>query len=339
MQGYTLIVHGPEAFDKGDVLNVVGQTCPAQVVIAGIIARTAALEAGFTIPCPNERPSVLLNRYGRDAALLNRGKSVNSGMIFGESVAQRTDKKSLVQIECSNSTVYLWGQGNYDLAEYLSLVLSYKLITKPVSNLSLTEFRIIKGCFPGEPVFVNGTIIGIAESEEVTIRLNDNEIIPVFGLKLKEHGMQRVKISNNSDIYSLWIKSGSLRGTLPVQSPRSRITGKIIVIDHESHRFWERISDDVAGILTIGDDTTSVTGHMSAHLGIPVFGITDGDEDGIIRKSFTEGSVIVKSIEGRDDDIGKELISRIPNGEVHWDSWVNDEIERLGDRVVVIQKV
>lgn len=338
-QGFTLIVHGPLAFDQGDVLNVVGQTCPSEVVIAGIIARTAALEAGFILPCPNERPSILINRYGRDVALLNRGKSAESGMIFGERVAQRTDKKSLIQIECSNETIYLWGQGNYELAEFLSLILSYPLILKPVPDIPDTQIRIIKGCIPGEPVFVNGTIIGIAESAEVTFRLNDTEIQPVYGLKKKENGIKRVKISNNSDIHSLWVKSGYLREISPLQTPRSCYEGRIIVIDHDSHHFWDRVQDDIAGILSIGDDTTCVAGHMSAHLGIPIFGITDGDEDGIIRNSFSEGSVIVRSISERDDDIGQELISRVPGGTIHWDTWVRDEIVRLGDRVVVIEKV
>ena len=42
-----MVVHGPEAFDAGDVERMIGLLAPRLVLVAGVMARTAAEESGL----------------------------------------------------------------------------------------------------------------------------------------------------------------------------------------------------------------------------------------------------------------------------------------------------
>ena len=58
--------------------------------------------------------------------------------------------------------------------------------------------------------------------------------------------------------------------------------------------------------MTIGDDTTRMSGYILKRFGIPLIGIIDGDKDGIIKgEHFYTGSVL---FEVRGDDISGDKI-------------------------------
>ena len=57
--------------------------------------------------------------------------------------------------------------------------------------------------------------------------------------------------------------------------------GHIVVIDHSAMACFGAFDPDTCGILTIGDDTTSICGHIGCFRGMPILGITDGDIDGV----------------------------------------------------------
>jgi hypothetical protein len=48
------------------------------------------------------------------------------------------------------------------------------------------------------------------------------------------------------------------------------------------------------------------------------------------------GSVVLDTRPGRDDDIGKEVAGMVPEGQVCWDDWVCEMLDRLADRVSVV---
>jgi hypothetical protein len=96
---------------------------------------------------------------------------------------------------------------------------------------------------------------------------------------------------------------------------------------------YRNLSSDICGIVSIGDDTTAVCGHIAAHLGIPVLGIIDGDADGIVPGCFIHGSIIAKAVAERDDEIGKEIQEMISDGSVVWDQFVERIVQYLGSRV------
>ncbi|MDD1671170.1 MAG: DUF2117 domain-containing protein, partial [Methanomicrobiales archaeon] len=85
-----------------------------------------------------------------------------------------------------------------------------------------------------------------------------------------------------------------------------------------------------------GDDTTSVCGHICSHLGIPVFGVVDGDMDGLLAAGFPPGSVVVEVLEGKDDEAGRELAVLARETPVTWGDWVARALAALGARCRVI---
>ncbi len=197
--------------------------------------------------------------------------------------------------------------------------------------------REIRGCLPGEAVLVQGIVIGTALAETVIIRSGENGIEAVSGLRPKDHGLEKLSRQGRIDLSRAWCKSGMVRRASPRRGGPAPATGEILVIDHSAHDLYRSIHPGTCGILAIGDDTTAVCGHICAHLGIPVFGVTDGDADGLLSAGFSAGSVVVEVLEGRDDEVGRELAETAADAPVAWSEWVARALAFLEGRCRVIR--
>jgi hypothetical protein len=331
-----MVVHGPEVFDHGDAAWLLARLRPASVIVAGVMARTAAEESALDVVFDSRPPSRVIAEIGGAAFLLNRGKMPQSGKIFGEIVASRLVGRGLVHVECSSHTVYCWDGGDAGLAQALAGYTGFDL--EAVTSRSPDEIgtRTIRGCIPGEPVFVNGIVIGRAEEDEVILRMDRGAIVPVRGLVLKAHGMEKLLRSGIPDIRTAWCKSGGVRASAARPGPRPSTSGRIVVIDHCGHTIYSRIEGSCCGVLAIGDDTTAVCGHICMHRGIPVLGVTDHDADAILPSAFAMGSVVIVTRPERDDDVGAEIAAMVVAGETCWDDWIQEVLDRFGSRITVV---
>ena len=331
-----MVVHGPEPFDSGETAALMERIRPSCVLVAGVMAQTAAEESGIPCECPGSAPSVVLREAGRDAFLLNHAKSPESGRIFGEIIAGRLGSKAgLVQVEFSENKVLCWNMGSRVLAAELADTTGFEVEFLSAGNPEPTQERMIRGCIPGEAVMVDGIVIGTATSEMVVLMSRDGRLCPVSGLDPKAHGFEKLHRRGPVDAGQAWCKSGSLRRRGPKQKTERINEGRILVVDHCGCDLYRRLGPGVCGVLSIGDDTTAVCTHICAHLGIPVFGITDGDADGVVGMTCNQGSVIVEVLEGRDDDLGMEIAAGI-DGEVLWDNWAASTLSAIQERVRVV---
>jgi len=332
-----MVVHGPEIFDTGEAGWLIDRISPVCTIVAGVMARTAAEESCLMVEFWGEPPSQVIKKIPDPVFLANHGKTERSGQIFGEIVASRLPGRGLVQVECSNRTIIVWDAGDQALAAALSHLTGFALkrgVSTPCGDM---RERTIRGCIPGEPVYVNGIIIGRATADTVILRSRDcGGIEPVTGLLPKIHGIEKLGCNGQTDLSTAWCKSGSIRSAPPQQKEQSLRTGNVVVIDHCGHEIYQRILHDCCGVLAIGDDTTAVCGHICAHRGIPVLGIVDGDRDTIVTESFAPGSVVMMAQEERDDDIGAEVASMVGKLPVVWDEWVGAVLRLLGNRVRVV---
>jgi hypothetical protein len=335
-----MVIHGPEPFDRGDVKHIKERIRPDNVIVAGVMGRTAAEESKIHHEFWGEPPSVVLNRLAKTAQvfLVNHGKTPQSGKIFGEIVAGRINDSGLVQVECSNNTIYLWNDGDMALAEDLSKRIGYHV--ERVTSVSSTpqNIRMIRGCKVGEAVFMNGIVIGTATGDKVTIKDDAGIIRAISGIEIKPHGMEKLKKQGNINISNAWCKSGQIRMKKPNQATQCTQWGRIIVADHAGHELYQQVEKGICGVLSIGDDTTAVCGHICSHLGIPIFGVTDGDADGIIPPAFAPGSVVVEVLYGRDDDIGAEIAINLDCSPRFWDAWVKETLTKLEGKVRITVK-
>jgi hypothetical protein len=330
-----MVIHGPEIFDHGDAAQLLALLAPLRTLVAGVMARTAAEESGLPVEFDGRPPSLVIRDAGGPAFLANRGKTPHSGRVFGDIVASRLGGRGLVHIECSDARVWCWNNGDLALAKDLAARTGYAL-EEAASTAQLPGYtRQIRGCIPGEPVYVNGIIIGRATRDVVVLRSGRGRIEPVSGLLPKPHGLEKLQGRGSIDVSSAWCKSGAVRSAAARHGSCAGRYGRVMAIDHCGHEIYAQMSPDCCGVLAIGDDTTAVCGHICSHRGIPVLGITDNDADTILPPSFAPGSFILDTRPGRDDDIGREVEGMVPLSPVRWDDWVQKVLTRLAGRVSI----
>ena len=332
----TLVLHGPEIFDAGDVPFLRERLRPDRIIVAGVMARTAAEESG--IPCEfiGLPPSMVIRELKGTVLLANHGKTPESGRIFGEIVASRLHPEPLCQLEASSKTFYVWNGGENDTISVIAGQTGYALRLVTTGKQARGAERTIRGCRPGEPVYVNGIVIGTATGPEVVVRSVLGRLEPVAGLMPKDHGILKLNRYNFTDLSRVWCKSGTLRTAGPGRGSRRNGPGHVILVDHCGHELYRRITPDTCGIVSIGDDTTAVCSHIASHLGVPVFGVIDGDGDGIVTGVFAAGSVIARAVDEKDDDIGADITGFIPEHSVEWDDFVKVLSDRLSGRVTLV---
>jgi hypothetical protein len=332
-----MVVHGPELFDSGEIRWLLEAVRPARTIVAGVMAQTAAEESGLPVECPGTIPSAVLAGLEGPAFLANHGKTAESGKIFGGIVASRLGDRGLVHLECSSRILYAWNAANPHLVRALAEVTGYAVEHETSTGDTELSVRQIRGCIPGEPVYVNGIIIGTATAGTVILRSSGTRIEPVSGLHPKPHGLEKILRSGPVDLRHAWCKSGAIRSAVPRSGGHAPAQGSVVIIDHCGHEIYSRLPDGCCGVLAIGDDTTAVCGHVCAHRGIPVFGIVDGDRDLIVPAGFAPGSVVVETMGERDDDLGAEIRRQVHGETFVWADWVRSVLAYLQGRVTVIQ--
>lgn len=330
-----MVVHGPEIFDRGDAGWLLDHIRPGRTIVAGVMARTAAEESGLDVEFDGRSPSRVITEITGPVFLASRGKTPGSGRVFGGIVASRLGSRGLVHVECSSRTVYTWNSGDPLLALGLAGLTGYgseDAVTIPEEDDTV---RTIRGCLPGEPVYVNGIVIGRATGETVTLKAGSGGIEAVSGIVVKHHGIEKLGRSAPVDLRTAWCKSGAVRSAVAKSGCRAPRAGRVVVIDHCGHTIYRSLEPDCCGVLAIGDDTTAVCGHVCLHRGIPVLGITDNDCDAILPSAFAPGSVILDTRPDRDDDLGLVAAAMVQGDTVVWDDWVDALLARFAGRTTI----
>ncbi len=359
----SLVIHGPEVIDSGEVkivlekLSLLGEV---KAELGGTMGKTAVLDAGLENLIDISRhlkPSACIESFFETSdivCLLNRGKTPETGKVFGAIVASRLkepETKPLIQIEspgCTGGKLVPLNKKAVDYLEKLSEIFylpaeppllfqdSVCLETCPKTGKTRI-IREISGVFPGENILVNGIVIGKALSYGVRIVAENGFITAIKGGEIKEHGLEKLHNYEKQDPIDLagaWIKSGDIRRTgslLPEsrnQNACSRksgstfpagsgnvVPGKVVLIDHAAENSYE-LAFGAALAVTIGDDTTAIAGDILYRLGIPIIGITDGDCDNVTCETkIFPGSVVLRLMQGSDDIVGKRVKQELLRGQ------------------------
>jgi|GEM_PF-144794 len=329
-----MVLHGPEVFDSGIAEWLSRVLTPRRMLVAGVMARAAAEESGLPCEYPGAPPSVVMRALDEPCYLVDQGKTPESGRIFGEIIASRLGDAGLLQVECASQEIICWNREADGIAMEISMKTGYRVVERVAHPGLLREgYRTIRGCIPGEAVFVNGTVIGKATGPEVCLRLEGSTVVPVSGLRVKDHGLEKLQKAGPLDITRAWCKSGAIRAKAPVSCGRRATVGRVLFVDHCGHQVYRMISEEeICGIVSVGDDTTAVCGHIGAHMGVPVLGIVDGDCDGIIPSRYAPGSLLAVAQGISDDELGRDVSGIIPGGTVSWEECVTRIVEYIGDR-------
>ncbi|MGZ4894365.1 MAG: DUF2117 domain-containing protein, partial [Halobacteriota archaeon] len=168
--------------------------------------------------------------------------------------------------------------------------------------------RHIYGAKIGEPVLVQGKVVGTVIGDDVAIIAQSGVIVEITGVATKAHGIEKI---GNIDLRTAYIKTGYLRprnntcdrsSTLPSR-PLKR--GAVSFVNHSAESTFESVNEKTICVITVGDDTTAICGDILSRAGIPIIGITDGDSDEIYSGACkAEGSILLRLKNRSDDDVG-----------------------------------
>jgi hypothetical protein len=64
--------------------------------------------------------------------------------------------------------------------------------------------------------------------------------------------------------------------------------------------------------------------------------VVDGDADAIVEPGYAPGSVVVEVIDGRDDDLGREIAATRDLNPSSWEEWVEETLRILAGRVRIV---
>lgn len=348
----SLVIHGPEVIDSGEAEIILEKlSCLGEVKaeLGGTMGKTAVLDAGLekTIDITRHlKPSVCIEEFFETSdlvCLLNRGKTFETGRIFGSKVASRLknpENKPLIQIESPGGPFGRLIPLNKKAAscvEKLSRRLGVPAekplpFYNPVSIETCPKtgktriIREISGVLPGENIFVNGIVIGKALSPEIRIISENGFITAIEGGEMKDHGLEKLHNYENRapvDLIKAWIKSGDIRRNISLfpdarkqsdsaQKPdfasRNRagngnITSGTVVLIDHDAEKSFELAAGAELVVTVGDDTTAIAGDILFRLGIPIIGITDGDCDNVICETKTSPGSIILRLTQGSDDI------------------------------------
>jgi len=332
------VIHGPELIDSGkiaDIVEALPPLGPLHVLAGGTMARVAALDKHLTFIDASKKihtSDALDHDSDKEVLVLaNCGKTSETGRVFGQIVSSRV-RRSIIHVERPGSidgSVILWQGADAGLSHYVLFVarhlsdrLSLKLIQRQKSGLSAEHTgevvtRHICGAKPGEPLLVQGMVVGTVSDSDVAITARRGRIVNILGAVTKAHGLEKI---SDIDLDTAYIKTGHLRASNEASVQRSRLParplqrGSVAFVNHSADQTLDSVNDTTICAITVGDDTTSITGDILSRFGIPIIGITDGDGDRLyVGAREGEGSVILRLINASDDDVGL-LLER--NGEL-----------------------
>ena len=338
------MVHGPEAIyagEMGEAITFFSRLGSIEAVAAGTMCRTAIIDMGLDNVIDITRcdlPSMALSSLKcRVPVIVNNGKSLDSGVAFGEIVVSRSNRTT-IQLERASEkdgTVILWGLDDNGHAGKIAVALAdhFKLplilrkpANIPVKNEKGLKYHAVRCTRPGEPLFVNGVFVGTVNGPEVIVHVRDGVISGIEGIRPKETGLARVA---GLEFHGAKFKSGHIRKKAIRQyiCPLREGIGRMAVIDHRAFYSLDTIGDDTICALTVGDDTTEVAGDVLARRGVRIIGITDGDKDGVLGDALKAcGSVVFRVGGITDDEAGAAVACRI-SGKDDFDGFL-DKVTR-----------
>jgi hypothetical protein len=307
-----VVVHGPEAVDTGlvsEVIEAASALGEVRVTVGGTTAVAAVIDAGLEDVIDirsRELPSVAIQRassFSDLVLLVNQGKDRDSSLAFGRLVMSKVSVQvPVLQIEDRLSII--WAGREEDIEGLRSLLRGESLDLRNDLRTGTESVRIISGVRPGENVWINGHVIGRAESTEVVIGRSPDGSLMARGVRTKPTGVARL---GSFDIRSAIIRSGHVRRTRA--EPRSLASQGTwaCLIDHCAEESLFRCRN-AAYVVTVGDDTSKIASALLFRLGVPVIAITDGDEDGISYEELLyPGSYLFRLAPGNDDLVGAEI--------------------------------
>ena len=379
-----LLFHGPEVVDESEAEEALAAVRSAgfeyEAVLGGITGKTAIIDAGLQhiidISGDKKPSEVALDFIERGIdfiILVNHAKNKESAIALGRGILRNVLKGlkgkefSFVQAEYAVRTFFKWILSSkhedafrklkdafgFDDEDFSSAVADIAAFAECADVRGVVR-REISGVLPNEKILVNGVVIGRVSAEnksgKITLIAKNGRIAGVEGGTLIEHNLVKLP---PLDLNAAVVKTGThIRRTKPrrvgVESVSVKGEKKKVCLFYTVENLYPRLEKgDVAIVITVGDDTTSIAGDILKRFeGIRLIGITDGDADGLIKGIETGSiaeyssflprkSVIIRLKPERDDVVAEKVKREVLGGreEVAIED-IERDFERLKRRIL-----
>lgn len=363
-----VIIHGPDIIDNGWARKAINhfeaQGVKVLARLGGTMGRTAIIDAELedkVDATESIQPSRILDdfvRKGVDAVfLLNHGKTVDSGILLGMGVLERSRlikeaNLPFFQIERpseSDGLVLPWLKGG-DLAVWIGKQFNLKVVEPPPIAKTIESnqefiYRSVGGVLPGEKILVNGVVVGVSSSSSVVIAAKKGLIVDLIGGRLNKFGVKKLR---KVDLVNASIKSADvLRKTEPARKARIKtgyVKKRIALLSKAEETIDLAKTSDA--IVSIGDDTTGIAAEILSRFNIPMIGIIDGDADGLIKQISKKApieeyqniappkSVIIKLKSGADDNARVVIRKLIFNNKNAIELKENENMDTIKEKII-----
>ncbi len=363
-----VIIDGPDVIDNGWARKIIkifeDQGVKVLARLGGTMGRTAIIDAELedkVDTTENVQPSHILDdfvRKGVDAIfLLNHGKTVESGILLGMGILQRSRLIREVdlpffQIERpgeSDGLVLPWTKGG-DLTKWVQSNFNLEVIKPPQIAKTIESehdvvYRSVGGVLPGEKILVNGVVIGVSSSSNVVIVARKRQIVDLIGGRLSKYGARKLR---KVDLTNATIKSADvLRKTEPLrkaQIKRDYATRRIALLDKAEEAI--DLAKTADAVVSVGDDTTGIAADILSRFNIPIIGVIDGDADGLIRQINKKASIeeyqriappksiIIKLKEGTDDKARVSIRRLVFNNNHIIELKENENMDTIKEKII-----
>lgn len=345
-----VIFHRPEVIDSGwakKLLKILGDFGTVDARLSGTMGTLAVLDSRMDdqIRCDFRPTSECLAEMAKECKSLVMAMYSDNPLkshAFCWHLVKKLNCPNMpvIEVEAKSRVVIDWCAKS-ELGTELAKKLGFTLIPPP--HYGRTEWakddikhRRILAAEPGDFVLINGTIIGQATSEEVTLRESNGRIVGGDGVQFKEQGLVKLGRWGRIDLFRAKLDTtNSLRRT--EFKPRYRVPAPkgdlIAFIEHDvasrsGAAVYGEIGRGISGAVTIGDDTTAIAGEILSRFRIPVIGVVDGDRDGLLRNTMLAKGSTILTVK-KDDQLGEVIRDRLFKGK----SLVNLKFQEAKDRV------
>ena len=314
-----LLFHGIDIFydeKSKDILKELNGRYSIKPYIVGTMGITSLFDSDIEgVELLFKRPSVAISELkGFDSVLIVlKARSIETAMTFLGTIGDRADfNGEILGIDIKTHSLFEVKKGFSDIKNYLiSLGFNEGPIGKGIDVTKEDErlVRKIRGCNSGELLLFNGLVVGKIFDKDVKIYVKDKKIERIQGVEIKKHGLEKIK---EVDIFSLKVDSTEGFETREISKIRKLKGENILFINHDAYSIYKNLSN-LSGAVTVGDDTTRISGYILKRFGVTLIGIVDGDKDGVIKgEHFCKGSVLFE-VDG-DDITGEKIQSHFFKG-------------------------
>ena len=338
-----LLFHGIDIFyDKRskNILDKLSSRYKLKPYVVGTMGITSLFDSGIQgVELIFNRPSVAISELkGFDSVLLVlKARSIDTAKTFLGAVGERAHfQGEILGIDINNNSLFEVKSSFSDMKSYLiSLGFKEESIGKGIDVKVEDNYlvREIRGCKSGELLLFDGLVVGRIIDEEVRIYLKDKKIEKIKGVDIKKHGLEKI---NEVDIFSLKVDSTEGFEAREMFIIKKLDGENILFVNHDAYSIYKNLSN-LSGAVTVGDDTTRISGYILKRFGVPLIGIVDGDKDGLIKgENFYKGSVLFE-VEG-DDITGEKVQSLFFRRDIiikHDFQKLKNDIEKYLDKEII----